>query len=624
MPVLPAIDRGRLDAAASAATAALLAERNEDGYWAGDLSSSALSTATAVTALIVAVKNQVDCPLPPIRQGLDWLVARVNADGGWGDTTKSISNISTTALVWAALGAGINLFAEFATPALGQTIAHAERWLQNATGLLTPEFLAAAITRRYGKDRTFSVPILMSCALAGRFGLGAKAWEHVKPLPFELAALPRSWFAAARLPVVSYALPALIAIGRARHFHRPSRNPLTRFLRQQAEARTLRVLSEIQPDSGGFLEATPLTSFVAMALAGSGRADHPVTGKSLVFILNGQRSDGSWPIDTNLATWATTLAVNALSDGEGEGEMFPSRPMKQWLLRQQYRAVHLYTGASPGGWAWTDLPGGVPDADDTAGAAVALRHLASGDAESAAAAVEGIRWLLDLQNRDGGIPTFCRGWGNLPFDRSGPDLTAHALRAWACWWPELSEDLRPRVGLAMRRANKFLQATQRKDGSWVPLWFGNQFEPEDLNPTYGTARIVRAFADLIPLGTEVSGLEATCVERGVRWILDAQDTAGGWSGFAGGPVSVEETSLAVEALAKIVSALPDTANGRIMECLGRGANWLVEQVEAGTWQNPSPIGFYFAKLWYFEKLYPQIFAVGALKSVQRLMAGPES
>ena len=35
-------------------------------------------------------------------------------------------------------------------------------------------------------------------------------------MPFELAAFPREWFAAMKLPVVSYALPALIAIGYAR------------------------------------------------------------------------------------------------------------------------------------------------------------------------------------------------------------------------------------------------------------------------------------------------------------------------------------------------------------------------------------------------------------------------
>jgi squalene-hopene/tetraprenyl-beta-curcumene cyclase len=53
----------------------------------------------------------------------------------------------------------------------------------------------------------------------------------------------------------------------------------------------------------------------------------------------------------------------------------------------------------------------------------------------------------------------------------------------------------------------------------------------------------------------------------------------------------------------------------------RGALWLVEQVEQGTWTEPSPIGFYFAKLWYFEKLYPMITTVGALT---RLVNAPKS
>src|SRR5204862_7200645 len=98
-----------------------------------------------------------------------------------------------------------------------------------------------------------------------------------------------------------------------------------------------------------------------------------------------------------------------------------------------YRQRHPYTNSAPGGWAWTNLPGGVPDADDTAGALLALKSLAVRNAEGTQAAVAGVKWLLDLQNRDGGIPTFCRGWGKLPFDRSGSDLTAHALRALSRW-----------------------------------------------------------------------------------------------------------------------------------------------------------------------------------------------
>ena len=31
-----------------------------------------------------------------------------------------------------------------------------------------------------------------------------------------------------------------------------------------------------------------------------------------------------------------------------------------------------------------------------------------------AAAAAGLRWLVDLPNRDGGIPAVCRGWGGAP------------------------------------------------------------------------------------------------------------------------------------------------------------------------------------------------------------------
>ena len=116
---------------------------------------------------------------------------------------------------------------------------------------------------------------------------------------------------------------------------------------------------------------------------------------------------------------------------------------------------HPYTNAAPGGWAWTDLPGGVPDADDTAGALLALHNLGDIDATVRSAALAGIRWLLDLQNRDGGMPTFCRGWSAMLFDRSSPDLTAHAVRAWSVWLEELPAEA-PRLRRAMARAVSFL------------------------------------------------------------------------------------------------------------------------------------------------------------------------
>lgn len=559
--------RGALDLAIRA----LLEARNEAGHWTGELSSSALSTATAMVALRT-VEAERHAGL--IRGGERWLRAHQNADGGWGDTTRSRSNISTTALCWAALGGRDE---------------RAGAWLQREARRAVGEAgLVAAIAARYGRDRTFSVPILMHLAICGQV-----EWREVTPLPFELAALPHQVFGALQLPVVSYALPALIAIGQAIHHHAPSRNPAARMVRSLARGRTLEVLAGLQPENGGFLEATPLTSFVTMALASAGRREHRVAQRGVDFLTGSVRPDGSWPIDTNLATWTTTLAVKALPAQVLSPE--EKGVLRRWLLAQQHRVEHPYTHAAPGGWAWTNLPGGVPDADDTPGALLALLALGVIDPETQRAGEAGVRWLVDLQNRDGGIPTFCRGWGALPFDRSAADLTAHTLRAWHGWRPHLSAGLKARVAGAEERALAYLARVQRADGSWVPLWFGNEHAAAEDNPIHGTAHVVLALREC--------GVGAELRLRGEAFLAARQGRDGGWSGATGGPASTEETALAVEAL----------AGSRQVGAVERGAAWLAARVADGTWREAAPIGFYFAKLWYFERLYPLVWTVGALR-----------
>jgi squalene-hopene/tetraprenyl-beta-curcumene cyclase len=545
-----------------------------------------------------------------IRGGARWLIGTQNADGGWGDTTRSRSNISTTAIVWAALSSVVP-----DGRSSRATMDAAERWLRGAAGDIDAAALRAAIVRRYGKDRTFSVPILTVLALAGKLEREPEsAWRSIPQLPFELAALPHGWFQYLQLPVVSYALPALIAIGQVRHHRAPSRNPFARLLRDGVRERTLRLLREMQPESGGYLEATPLTSFVVMSLAAAGRAENPVTCAGVRFLIESMRRDGSWPIDTNLSTWVTTLSIRALM---GSGVLSGGHPtpieraaMREWLLRQQSTRAHPFTHAAPGAWAWTPLSGGVPDADDTSGALIALRLLGEPDATTTAAATAGVRWLLRLQNRDGGIPTFCRGWGALPFDRSTPEITAHAMHAWAAWATHFDAGLRDAIGGAARRAVRYLARVQRPDGSWVPLWFGNEKTEREENPVYGTARVLAALA---PPVTAETDLVAECRRRAVRWILDAQNDDGGWGGNRGIASSIEETGAVLSSLGRLENAAAAAA-------VKRGATWLLRATEADR-LDAAPIGLYFARLWYYEALYPLIFSIAGLRAADRRSAG---
>lgn len=588
-----------------------------DGAFRGELSSSALSTATATIALELLRRRRPDGVdavelATRVRAGLAWLGEHANEDGGFGDTVDSPSNVSTTALTWAATGLG---------GAERRDVAErAAAWLTDHAGGTDVRSIGAALAKRYGEDLTFSVPILTACTLAGRFGRGPHAWRAAPALPFELAALPRRWFRRLGLPVVSYALPALIALGQVRHAHAPSRNPIARAARALARRRTLRVLEEVQPGHGGFLEAAPLTSFVLMSLVGLDLADHPVARRAAAFLRTTVRSDGSWPIDTNLDTWTTTLAVKAFAAGGDDVALDAAARARtvRRLLDQQGRAEHPYTLAAPGAWAWTDLEGGVPDADDTPGALLALHHLAPDEPATAASAAAGVRWLVDLANRDGGIPTFCRGFGKLPFDRSSPDLTAHTLRAWRAWRGRIDEALGRRVDAARTAAVRFLIRTQGADGTWVPLWFGNQAAPREENPLYGTAQVVLALAD----EPEPEAREA--VRRGVAALLEIRNEDGGFGGARDVRSSIEETATALHALAHVARTEPDAAaRARLRDGpLADAACCLADATRGGTRFPAAPIGLYFARLWYSERLYPVLFTVAALESFAALPATP--
>jgi squalene-hopene/tetraprenyl-beta-curcumene cyclase len=254
----------------------------------------------------------------------------------------------------------------------------------------------------------------------------------------------------------------------------------------------------------------------------------------------------------------------------------------------------------------------VPDADDTAGAV--LEMVAAGESESA---MDGAVWLSGLQNPDAGWPTFCQGWGRLPFDSSSPDITAHVLRATraATGMPEAEDEDRgylqrlliSSMNSSLGRGFGYLAATQRDDGSWAPLWFGDQRVVSEANPVLGTARVLAAYGDC-------ERTDDPHAEAGLKYLMRAQNDDGGWGGASGIASTIEQTALAVSALCRFIKK-PD-----VEFAIEGGVEYLLDRVEDGTWTEPAPIGLYFASLWYTEALYPVTWTIEALGRAREVLS----
>ena len=567
----------------------LMKSRSEDGMWRGSLSSSAISTAVSVFALwrMDAGKYAVE-----IDAGVRWLQKTMKTDGSWGDSVESPSNMTATLLTYVSLYA------------VGQAPSETRKYLANTFGGDDEEALVQGVLRYYGRDLTFSVPILMMCALAGVI----TNWKKIPPFPFELTALPQRFFRFLNLPVVSYAIPALIAIGICQMHHKGG---LFSPIRKLFVPKAMRVLLCMQPADGGFLEAAPLTAFVSMCLAAGGFREHEVTQRCAKFLIDTVREDGSWPIDTNLSGWVTSLAAKVLPLDQLS---ILNSQLSTLINSHATTSIHPFTNAAPGGWGWSDLSGSVPDGDDTSGALVALHHLLTEDGRRQQADVpheveNGLKWLIGLQSNDGGMPTFCKGWGKLPFDRSTPDITAHAILAMGLWLPSLEGKLKSDVQKSLDRMLAWMQhTTDSRPASglvnahgWVPLWFGDQDAADEKAPVYGTATAIDyLMSSHHPVAVELA-------QSQIHFILQTQNEDGGWGGNQGVKSKVTYTCRALSALAHYPNEYEEAKQ--------RGWDYLYQRFKAGTLYEREPIGLYFSRLWYSEELYNILFLLNALKAM---------
>jgi squalene-hopene/tetraprenyl-beta-curcumene cyclase len=337
--------------------------------------------------------------------------------------------------------------------------------------------------------------------------------------------------------------------------------------------------------------------------------------KGIQFLKRTQRNDGSWPIDVDLSTWVTTLAVKSY---RSKLDRFLSSDQKEAIVghikKIQNKNIHPFNDAGPGGWGWTNYSGSVPDGDDTPGAILALLKLQPKN-KVKNEVLAATKWLAQLQNNDGGFPTFSKGWGKLPFDQSCSDLTGHCLLAVSAvlesFQQELDNNEKSRLQDIFSDALKYLEKNQTADGSWLPLWFGNQLTDDHTNPVYGTAKVVSYLKDTAQhswLPKNISSGLKVMIQKGNEYLISVQNEDGSWGGGKNIAGTMEETALAV-------SALASTNHARVCSA---GLNWLHLFYRENGFQS-APIGLYFASLWYDEKLYPQVFYLEALTRMNELV-----
>ncbi len=247
---------------------------------------------------------------------------------------------------------------------------------------------------------------------------------------------------------------------------------------------------------------------------------------------------------------------------------------------------------------------------------------------------------MELQNEDGGWPTFYRDDALLRRDESGTDVLAQALSALAAWRRDWRSDtsneakrrwsfIDERAARAIESGWKYLESHQQDDGSFIPLWFGNENQPNEPNPVYGTAQVLLACAELErlesncrsapPAGWWPRSTRTAAGDRPARRsIILARKKMASRTWRANDAMAkfctVEETSLAITALIPLADSNPT-----VSQAVSRGLTWLTTAVEQDAHRRPAIIGFSPSKLWYHERLYPLAFAAGRCR--ERCAAG---
>ncbi len=311
--------------------------------------------------------------------------------------------------------------------------------------------------------------------------------------------------------------------------------------------------------------------------------------------------------------WDTAIASYALGQWSAiDGSIHAATARAaDWMLSKEIRRKGDWSvkrpSTEPSGWAFEFNNAFYPDIDDTAMVLLALSRVrGSNAAEQQRVTRRALRWLIDMQSKDGGWAAFDadNNWeflNQVPFadhnamlDPTCADITGRVLEALASYGLKRSHP-------AVRRGIDYLVRTQQLDGSWYGRW--------GVAYIYGTCFALR--------GLEASGesnREAHILRAG-EWLRSIQNADGGWGescasydagAFTGAGSTPSQTAWAL--LGLLAGGDEDSLSVR------QGIEYLLDtQQSDGAWLEQLATGTGFPRVFYLNyHLYRLYFPLLAL------------
>jgi squalene-hopene/tetraprenyl-beta-curcumene cyclase len=607
--------------------AGLLARQQPDGHWVGELEGDTILESEFV--LLLAFLSKLDDPR--IKLLANYLLKRQLPGGGWANYTDGPAEISVSVKAYFALkiaghaadephmtraaevirelgGAeATNSFTRFYLALLGQ-VPYSACPSVPAEIILLPRWFYFNVYAMSAWSRTIFVPLSVVDAYKPVTHLPESM--HVRELFLAPPETPR-WPAK---PTKQWFSWTNFFLGVDWCFKKLEQWGLTP-LRRRAVRKAVNWMRERYTDSDGVGAIFPPMVYTAIVLKCLGVPD---TNPEMKWALKQLDDLCIYEGDTLRLqpclspVWDTALSVIGAADAALPGRAPECEAAVRWLLDKEVRRAGDWSktvrGVEPGGWFFEYRNGFYPDTDDTSMVLIALARSGHATRASCAGPVHrAIRWLLAMQNRDGGWGAFDRNIDKqvlerVPFadhnamlDASCPDITARVLEALSHYGFRVGQ---PPVDAAV----KFILSHQEESGAWFGRW--------GVNYIYGTWQVL--------VGLRAVGFDMTApvVRRAVRWLKEAQNEDGGWGEScrsyddlttAGqGESTASQTAWAL--LGLLAAGETDSAEVRA------GAEFLVGTQRAdGGWTEGPFTGTGFPRVFYLKyHMYPVYFPLMAL------------